>query len=314
MTKNLIISFLSLVTFCVTPLFAQESCYEQYLREHNKKILTAEDADDSYDEQKKTVLAKQMYGDSYLLKVETIAQRAMITKVDGTYIADVHVALVDSTWYMWLSVDPLADKYIHQSPYLYCSGNPVMLIDPDGRDWFYCLDETGTRTYTYDENVFSQEDLNAMNIDGTYAGMTASYNNTYYGLFGFEYTDNNDKIFARRMDRFLIGEAMNNQSGENFHMSFVIPGLKNGQSMEFNYAGGIVLYSQVEKNTLHLEDWGGKWSNNKDFMTNKGFSGYVIRLENNKGYDPVNIIYKDKSQQEHIHDLFIKTLFRRTAF
>lgn len=111
MKKKIVISVLSLVSFCVTPLFAQESCYEQYLREHNMTILTAEDADDSYDELKKTVLAKQMYGDSYLLMVDTVAQKAVITKVDGTYVADVHVALVDSTWYMWLSVDPLADKY-----------------------------------------------------------------------------------------------------------------------------------------------------------------------------------------------------------
>lgn len=59
--------------------------------EHNKTILTAEDADDSYEDLKKAVLAKQIYGDSYLLMVDTIAQRAVITKVDGTYIADVHV-------------------------------------------------------------------------------------------------------------------------------------------------------------------------------------------------------------------------------
>lgn len=60
---------------CLAPMHAQESCYEQYLREHNKTILTAEDANDSYDELKKTVLAKQMYGDSYLLMVDTIVQR-----------------------------------------------------------------------------------------------------------------------------------------------------------------------------------------------------------------------------------------------
>ena len=145
MTKNIIISVLSLVSFCVTPLFAQESCYEQYLREHNMKILIAEDADDSYDELKKTVLAKQMYGDSYLLMVDTVAQRTVITKVDGTYIADVHVALVDSTWYMWLSVDPLSDKNIANSPYMYCNGNPIMFIDPDGRD-IYTFDSDGNFT------------------------------------------------------------------------------------------------------------------------------------------------------------------------
>ena len=33
---------------------------------------------------------------------------------------------------MWLSVDPLADKYPGISPYAYCAWNPVKLVDPDG--------------------------------------------------------------------------------------------------------------------------------------------------------------------------------------
>ena len=35
---------------------------------------------------------------------------------------------------MWLSVDPMADKYPSISPYAYCAWNPVKLIDPDGED------------------------------------------------------------------------------------------------------------------------------------------------------------------------------------
>ena len=35
---------------------------------------------------------------------------------------------------MWLSVDPLADKYPNISPYVYCAWNPVKLVDPDGRE------------------------------------------------------------------------------------------------------------------------------------------------------------------------------------
>ena len=35
---------------------------------------------------------------------------------------------------MWLSVDPMADKYPGISPYAYCTWNPVKLVDPDGRD------------------------------------------------------------------------------------------------------------------------------------------------------------------------------------
>ena len=33
----------------------------------------------------------------------------------------------------WLSVDPLFEKYAGMSPYNYCAGNPVVMVDPDGR-------------------------------------------------------------------------------------------------------------------------------------------------------------------------------------
>ncbi len=35
---------------------------------------------------------------------------------------------------IWLSVDPQADKYPHLTPYHYCSNNPIMRVDPDGRE------------------------------------------------------------------------------------------------------------------------------------------------------------------------------------
>ena len=34
---------------------------------------------------------------------------------------------------IWLSVDPMSDKYPSLSPYVYCADNPVKLMDPDGR-------------------------------------------------------------------------------------------------------------------------------------------------------------------------------------
>ena len=37
---------------------------------------------------------------------------------------------------MWLSVDPMADKYPSISPYAYCAWNPMKLVDPDGNDWY----------------------------------------------------------------------------------------------------------------------------------------------------------------------------------
>ena len=40
----------------------------------------------------------------------------------------------DSDISVWLSVEPLASKYPSMSPYMYTAGNPVMLVDPDGRE------------------------------------------------------------------------------------------------------------------------------------------------------------------------------------
>ena len=33
---------------------------------------------------------------------------------------------------LWTQMDPLAEKYYHINPYVYCAGNPVRFIDPDG--------------------------------------------------------------------------------------------------------------------------------------------------------------------------------------
>jgi len=43
----------------------------------------------------------------------------------------------------WTTMDPLCEKYYSISPYAYCAGNPVNLVDPDGRDWYHYFDENG---------------------------------------------------------------------------------------------------------------------------------------------------------------------------
>ncbi len=37
----------------------------------------------------------------------------------------------------WDRMDPLCEKYYSVSPYAYCHNNPVMLVDPDGRDDYF---------------------------------------------------------------------------------------------------------------------------------------------------------------------------------
>ena len=43
---------------------------------------------------------------------------------------------------IWLSVDPMSDKYPSLSPYVYCADNPIKLVDPNGEE-MWIPDEEG---------------------------------------------------------------------------------------------------------------------------------------------------------------------------
>ncbi|MCR4828532.1 MAG: hypothetical protein K5864_03615 [Bacteroidales bacterium] len=52
---------------------------------------------------------------------------------------------------LWLSVDPMADKYPSISPYAYCAWNPLKLVDPEG--------EEINPVYDLDGNFLGTDDL-----------------------------------------------------------------------------------------------------------------------------------------------------------
>jgi RHS repeat-associated protein len=46
---------------------------------------------------------------------------------------------------MWTSIDPLAEKYYNVSPYAYCQNNPIMFVDPTGKEGIKYIDEDGNK-------------------------------------------------------------------------------------------------------------------------------------------------------------------------
>ena len=64
---------------------------------------------------------------------------------------------------MWLSVDPMPDKYPSISPYAYCAWNPVKLVDPDGRK---IIIKDGNKSYYYiNGHVYSNENGHGLQFD-----------------------------------------------------------------------------------------------------------------------------------------------------
>ena len=88
---------------------------------------------------------------------------------------------------MWLSIDPMSDKYPSLSPYAYCTWNPVKLVDPDGRDWYrYTETKDGNTSYHYywKEGHAKSIEVNGHTFDnvGAYASIRQNdgkYNNYY---------------------------------------------------------------------------------------------------------------------------------------
>jgi uncharacterized protein (TIGR02594 family) len=68
---------------------------------------------------------------------------------------------------IWLSVDPMSDKYPNMTPYAYCANNPVILVDPDGMEWY----ENETGEVVWDKNVT----IDNVPENCKYIGKTAEY-------------------------------------------------------------------------------------------------------------------------------------------
>ncbi len=75
---------------------------------------------------------------------------------------------------VWLSVDPMSDKYPSLSAYNYCALNPVMLVDPDGRE-IEITGQDGTTKTCYSPNMSSE------GLDEFTAEIVNLYNEAYNG-------------------------------------------------------------------------------------------------------------------------------------
>ena len=82
-----------------------------------------------------------------------------------------------TTLSIWLSVDPMADKYPGVSPYTYCANNPVKLVDEDGRTWESPEDQE------YANSLIAK----AQEVQANYEKGSEGYNKLQEGIDGLTY-------------------------------------------------------------------------------------------------------------------------------
>ena len=99
-------------------------------------------------------------------------------KIDGTDIGllDFGARYYDPWLARWTTQDPLAHKYAGINPYVYCNGDPVNLVDEDGRD-IWVIGENGevvsrTKDTSQDSFILTKQDENGDPLKVSFAYKT----------------------------------------------------------------------------------------------------------------------------------------------
>ncbi len=77
---------------------------------------------------------------------------------------------------IWLSVDPMSDKYASLSPYVYCADNPIKLVDPNGDTIF-----VGDNYYYLGEQLYNNQNHSIFTPDvGSFEYLALTALNTLF--------------------------------------------------------------------------------------------------------------------------------------
>ena len=114
-----------------------------------------------------------------------------LDRVHGLDWYDYGARRYDPAYCLFTQIDPLAEQYPHLNPYVYCAGNPVNYVDPDGMDWVY-VSYGSDMFYFYDNRVKSQEDI----IKYYYGGSSKDNRIQYYGRAGSVKNENGELLYT----------------------------------------------------------------------------------------------------------------------
>ena len=154
---------------------------------------------------------------------------------------------------LWYGVDPLAEKYLNISAYVYCHSNPINMVDPDGKDdyklnkkgqisfWRSTNAKTTDRIFSGKNNILVNKGLASQLVKNqTRNGTIALTNKSDDAFKFFKFVADNTNV-----EWNLIGEK--NKNGVTFKLN-----------SDFSEKGANVRYIN-EKNLifmLHSHPWG----------------------------------------------------------
>ncbi|MDR0233057.1 MAG: hypothetical protein LBI82_13230 [Dysgonamonadaceae bacterium] len=259
-------------------LLAASSTYAQDIFKkhgHNKEMLT---------------LSKGRYKETFInedvVQIGTVLINTRTDKVITFLEEDTtKVAYKAESTSRFLTIDPLAEKFPWQSPYVFCNNNPVLYVDPDGREGVKYTDENGNKTVESNVVVLVQQKK------------TIPQNATAKQIKNIE--NDNAKIENRNKERVAdvqkrLDQAYNgskgvgtkNSAGETVKFKFNVKGVETA-----NTRGGTINQIRAIAETHSLS------TSQKDFSGNKinALSAVVTTRSSGAGMGRSNGIYVTES-------------------
>ncbi len=106
---------------------------------------------------------------------------------------------------IWLSVDPMSDKYPSLSPYVYCANNPVKLVDPNGEKFRLIGRNANVAFRNY---LISHKGVDCINMYEAFSLSDADPNMIMFKDYNITY-----KQFSSQYHK-VTGERMNNKDAK----------------------------------------------------------------------------------------------------
>ena len=201
---------------------------------------------------------------------------------------------------IWLSVDPMSDKYPSTSPYTYCGNNPVKLVDPNG-------EAIG------DVDEASQKKINAL-TDRNSVDYNRAFTRQFHRLERSKQVYNFYEATEKEISTSTQGKVMKNDNGsiDIIHSSAASArtSLEGGFSQE---------YATLFEETFHAADYDrGRLDLNSPTCWDEArawkFAAKAPGTNMRWNEIDKDILYSNYTFAHMVKHMSIKTILQRTAF